>query len=116
MGRMKSIPTNFRVVVEPRGLGDLGWVRTSASFLYGTGPEAEARIAKEMQDRCEEIVSQIKRHVDQIAYAGVEFDRPDVCGHCGHAWTESDPNYNGGCCQKDQDDEDARLALVGEGA
>jgi hypothetical protein len=109
MARTKSIPSNFRIVVEPRGLGDLGWVRTSASFLYGNGPDAEARISKDMQDRCEEIVSQIKRHVDLISYAGVEFDQPDVCEHCGYPWGEDQPNYNGGCCQKDQDAEDARL-------
>lgn len=26
-----------------------------------------------------------------------------VCEHCGYRWTEKSPDYNGGCCAKDED-------------
>jgi len=94
--------TNFRVVVEPRGLGDFGGIKTSDSFVYGRGPEAEARIAKEYEGRCAEIASEIKRHVDNVGYVNIEFDQERVCEHCGSVWTEVSQVYNGGCCSKDE--------------
>lgn len=95
--------TNFRVVVEPRGLGDFGFIKTSDAFAYGRGPEAQARIEREYEGRCKEIASEIKRHVDNVGYAGVEFDQEKVCEHCGSIWTEASQVYNGGCCSKDEE-------------
>jgi hypothetical protein len=114
MSKVMGPRTNFRVVVEPRSLGNMGFVRTSDSFLYGHGPEAEKRIAAEYESRCNEIAEQIKRHVDNVGSAFVEFDQGAVCDHCGYPWSEESTSYNGGCCQKDQDTEDARLASSGE--
>ncbi|WP_458788912.1 hypothetical protein [Dyella jiangningensis] len=103
MSRKKGGQSNFRVVVDPRGLGDFGYIRTSATFLYGTTPEAYARIERDMRERCEEIAKDIKRHVDNVSYVSVESDTDYVCEHCGSEWTESSSSYNGGCCDKDEE-------------
>jgi len=95
--------TNFRVVIEPRRLGDFGRIKTSDTFVYGRGLEAEARIEKEYEERCNEIASEIKRHVDNVGCTSVEFDQERVCEHCGSIWTEASQVYNGGCCSKDEE-------------
>lgn len=106
MAKTLSQPTNFRVVVEPRSLGNLGIIRTSDSFLY---PTAEGR-AKAYEERCQDIAEQIKRHVDEVGYITIESDREAVCEHCGADWTEESADYNGGCCSKDEEAHEAALA------
>ena len=95
--------TNFRVVIEPRRLGDYGFAKVSDSF---TG-RSEEQIAKDYQERCEEIVEQTKRHVDNVGWIGVEFDSEEICSHCRNTWDvsadDSDPEYPKGtplCCGK----------------
>lgn len=112
MAKILSNKTNFRVVVEPRGLGDFGYLCTSAEFLYGSGPEAQKRIERDMEDRCNEIVADIKRHADNVGSAYVEFDQEHICEHCGSIWTEKSDTYNGGCCSKDEES----APLVDKGA
>lgn len=92
--------SNFRVVIEPRRLGDYGFVRTSDRL--GRSPQ---QIEKEYQERCEEMADQVKRHVDNVGYVGVECDTEEVCSHCGFHWEvsvdDSDPEYPKGtplCC------------------
>lgn len=108
MSKTLGTKTNFRVVIEPRRLGDMGFVRTSDDFLYGRGKDAAARIAKEYEDRCNNIVADVKRHADNVGAAYVEFDQPPICEHCGADWTEESSTYNGGCCSKDEEAEMAR--------
>jgi hypothetical protein len=112
MSKTTGNKENFRVIIEPRGLGNFGHVRTSDSFIYGHGKEAEARIARDYQDRCDEIVAEVKRHVDNIGSVYVEYDQDAVCEHCGDKWTEDSDTYNGGCCEKDQQAEENRLDLI----
>lgn len=95
--------SNFRVVIEPRRLGDYGYARVSDSF---TG-RSEEQIAKDYQERCEQIIDEIKRHVDNVGWTGVEFDSEEICSHCRHSWDvsddDSDPEYPKGtplCCEK----------------
>ncbi len=57
---------------------------------------------RDMEARLEEIMADIKRHVDNVGSAHIEFDQEHVCEHCGSVWTEKDSNYNGGCCDKDE--------------
>jgi hypothetical protein len=104
MARILGHRENFRVVVEPRGLGDLGFISMSDRMACGNDP---ARIEREYQQRCEEIAQQIKRHIDNVAYASVEFDQAHVCSHCGARWSEESTEYNGGCCSTDQEIYDA---------
>jgi hypothetical protein len=84
--------SNFRVLVEPKRLGDYGSIRTSDSFLRK--PE---QIEKDYQRRCDDIVDQIKRHVDEVGDVSVDFDTESVCSHCGREW-EEDENGEPVCC------------------
>ena len=108
--RKEGAKMNFRVVIEPRSLGDFGSIRMSSSFLYGNTEAERKRMERDMQDRCEEIAKDVKRHVDQVRSVNVDFDQEYVCEHCGAEWTEGKSLYNGGCCDKDCEDEDAREA------
>ena len=95
--------SNFKVVIEPRRLGDYGYVRVSDCF-FGRDEE---RIAKDYEQRCEEIIDQVKRHVDNVGWIGIECDSKEVCSHCGCNWDvsddDSDPEYPKGtplCCER----------------
>lgn len=87
--------SNFRVVVEPRRLGDFGSVRISDNFFGKT----EAQVEKEYQSRCNDIEEQIKRHVDNVGSVQVEYDTDEVCSHCGSPW-EQDETGMPQCCVK----------------
>ena len=84
--------TNFRVVVYP------------VTRVYGLV------VAKE-EERCVEIVEQIKRHVDHAESVEIVHDEEPVCSHCGRNWTEDSDTYNGGCCAEDQNAHDAVLGM-----
>lgn len=86
--------SNFRVLVEPKRLGNYGSVRTSDNFL-----RTEQQVEKDYQRRCDEIVEQIKRHVDDVDSANVEYDSDPVCSLCGSPW-EQDENGMPLCCEK----------------
>ena len=103
---------NFRVVVEPRILGDMGFVRTSDSFFY----RDPVKRAAAYRDACNEIAAQIKRHVDEVGHVSVEFDQEPICQHCGSRWTEKSDAYNGGCCDKDEDEHQIDVAAAGGAA
>lgn len=108
MARTLSGKTNFRVRVEPRRLGDMSGLSVSDDFLYsGTPAEKEKRIQEDYEDRCNSIITEIKCHVNEVGGAYIEFDRNEVCEHCGSLWTENSATYNGGCCSRDQLAEDA---------
>jgi hypothetical protein len=106
MAKVLGIPENFRVVVEPRGLGHFGSVSMGDGFI-SRDPKV---IAKLYRERCEEIAAEIKRHVDNVGYVSVESDAGYQCEHCGGVWTEVSADYNGGCCSKDEGAEIDRLA------
>ena len=84
---------NWRVTVEPRRLGDYGWMRTSDSF----GGISAVQIEKEYKERCEGIAEQVKRHCDDVGGATVEYDTEYKCPHCGRDWNPDVWGYNG-CC------------------
>jgi hypothetical protein len=88
--------TNIHVEVYPRRLGNFGFMRVTDSMV-------SANIEKDYIDRCEEMIEQIKRHVDDVDSAYVEFDQEFVCEFCGRDWTEDSDTYNGGCCDKDEE-------------
>lgn len=93
--------SNFRVTIEPRGLGNYGFASFSPRLIYGDGPEAEKRMEKDIIERCEEIIEQVKRHVDNVGYVGVEFDSEEQCPFCGYNWEAAcDGTGAPGCCQK----------------
>jgi hypothetical protein len=77
----KTIYTDFRVVVTPRRIGDLGWMSVSDRM-------ASNNIERDMRERCEQIAEQVNRHVDHVADVRVEVDTEDVCSFCGLGWEE----------------------------
>jgi hypothetical protein len=83
--------SNFRVEVYPR------------TRAYGITVSDE-------KDICNEIIDDIKRHVDGVSGAYLVCDNYPVCASCGSKWTEDGDTYNGGCCKADQDAEDARTS------
>ena len=97
---------NYRVMIEPRRLGDLGSVSLGDHYMC----KDEADRQRQYRERCEQIVSEVKRHVAEVGYVSVVFDTVHVCEYCGSQWTEDDDKYNGGCCAKDQEAYDLRGA------
>ena len=87
MGKITQ-QSNWRVEVEPRQ-----YSHTTATVL---------------QERCESIAEQIRRHVDDFRSVEVVCDNEAVCCYCGSKWTERGVDYNGGCCSKDILDQEAR--------
>ena len=91
----KSERTNFRVEVFPH---DRKW---------SYGPLREER---ELRDECQRLMAEIQRHVDGILAVNDTYDTVHTCSHCGARWTEKGDTFNGGCCDADVADEDARIA------
>lgn len=63
------------------------------------------RTPEEAKREADDIVKNIKRHVDLEPYVQpyVEADSEAVCEHCGYHWGEDSASYNGGCCDKDEE-------------
>lgn len=95
---------NFRVVIEPRGLGNFGYVSCSDRMFC----KDEADRQRQYRDRCEEIAADVRRHCDNVGHVSVESDEVGECEHCGSRWTEDSPDYNGGCCSVDEQAQIAR--------
>jgi len=101
----RVVNDNVRVEVY----ADIGWRANPNNRRTGESVvDHRARIADDLRSTCETIASEIRRHVDDVASVVVNYDRVPVCEHCGADWTEDSPDYNGGCCRKDQDPKDAR--------
>ena len=108
--KTKGAKENFRVVITPRGIGDFGSIRVSDSFFYGDGEKERQRFERDMQERCDDIADAVRRHVDNARYVEVKFVQEDVCEHCGAPWTEDSATYNGGCCDKDEENATQQVA------
>jgi ppGpp synthetase/RelA/SpoT-type nucleotidyltranferase len=86
--------TNFRVEVSPSLHGYFSFKKT------------KEQIEKMERDACEEIASQIKRHVDDVEGVSVVCDTNHNCSHCGYNWevseNDKDPEFPKGtplCCE-----------------
>ena len=99
--------SNFRVVVEPKGLGDFGGIRVSDSF-FG---QSQERIAKDYEDRCKEMADQIRRHVDNVRSAEVDYDTEEICSRCGYTW-ELDEFGVPACCDKAIEEHESAKAVT----
>ena len=76
---------NFRVIVEPRSLGDFGF-----GIVSDRMGRTEEQCCKEYLERCEEIEQDIKRHVNNVGHVYVKFDKEEICSYCGYGWEESE--------------------------
>lgn len=92
MGKLKK-EINYKIIVEPRRLGD--------RLLYGDQEE----ILKAYKERCDEILADIRRHVNNVGTAYIEIETEEICEYCGYPWTEDSEEFNGGCCEKDLEEE-----------
>ncbi|MFD9763233.1 hypothetical protein ACFWXI_06775 [[Kitasatospora] papulosa] len=70
---------DYRVVITPRRLGDLGWMSIS-DRMASSDPD------RDMRERCEEITEQVKRHVDNVSSVEVQFTEVHTCSHCCLTW------------------------------
>ena len=98
----KIVKSEFRVEVYPRSPGNFGFARISGI----------TRSDDEAMSLCEDIKSQIRRHVDDVESVNVTWDSNPVCGFCGSDWSEDTDVHNGGCCAEDGDVYDAYEASV----
>ena len=89
----RTFQSDYHVVVYPN---THNWSRTPER-------EQEAEI-----QCCNEIIDQIKRHVDDVKSVEMSSKTNAVCEFCGSLWTEVSCTYNGGCCNDDVDAEDKR--------
>lgn len=94
---------NYRVVIYPRSLGDLGCVRMSDSFLVPDSTERE----RKYKERCDDIATDVKRHVDFAGDVVIEHDTESACSFCENSWEisadDTDPEWPKGCplcCQR----------------
>lgn len=93
MGKVSKV-VDMWVVVEPKSLGDFG-------FCSIGGYAVEDNV-EEYRDRCNDIISDIKRHVDNADTPYIHFECEKTCEFCGAKWTEGDDSpHNGGCCEED---------------
>ena len=93
---MKTIVrSNWRVEVFP------------LEHFYLSDKSEEGR-HKFMMREADDLLAQVRRHTDHHS-ANVAYDTEFVCAHCGHAWTEDSPTYNGGCCDEDEKNNPERI-------
>ena len=96
MARITKI-LSYSVEVNPAPLG---------RFVYGGVSDRliesdDAKRLKLYRERCEEIIADIKRHVNDVGCVALSADTENVCEYCGDVWTEKSQTYNGGCCDRD---------------
>ena len=87
---MKTIiKSDYRVEVYPK------------TRVYGISVADEEEV-------CKDIIKDIVKHVDNVYHTNIIYTSDNVCSFCGSEWTEDSASYNGGCCKKDQEEEDIR--------
>lgn len=75
--------SNYRVVIEP------------VTHIYGI------ELRKETVDRdLKDIMEQVKRHVDNVHSVYIDYDKDEVCSHCGYSWEVDEETKEPLCCQK----------------
>lgn len=99
----KATVIGYRVVIRPKVYHN---ERNMFRLLYGA--EDHDRLMQELRSRAETIVEQAMRHVDGIGEIEIETETEAECEFCGYRWTEDDPDYNGGCCERDEQNNPAR--------
>lgn len=91
---------NFRVVVEPRSLGDYGFIIMSDNSFNRKDEDIE----KEYLNRCEGIKDEIKRHVDNVRSIAVDYDVEERCSFCGFEWEVDTETGEPRCCMSAVDE------------
>ena len=64
--------------------------------------KGDEQLARRWNSRAEDVVSEIRRHVDGIDDMRIQMEHEETCEHCGSDWTEGPQSlHNGGCCWRD---------------
>lgn len=87
--------SNFHVIITPRSLGNLGVIHVPDSMVTDG-------IEKDYLDRCQDIANNAER-LEYVSRAEVCYNEDPVCEHCGRCWSEENTEYNGGCCETDEE-------------
>jgi len=100
----KKKTTGCYVKVEPTWILPFHLWRANRPKLTDDEANAqyEAFFVDEQRRSCNDIIQQIKRHVDDTGGVELCYDIEDVCSFCGAQWTEGDGTHNGGCCDEDE--------------
>ena len=91
------MPINKNVLIETRIV-----VEIDESWIFEKDPQKRHQA---INRHSEDIVSSIKRHVDDIRSAHVEHEYESQCEYCDAVWSEESETFNGGCCDKDMENE-----------
>ena len=75
------------------------WIRVESNVSWAFREPNE--VFKEDYKTCVDIKEAVERHVDDVSSVMIETREDYVCSHCGYAWTEDGPDFNGGCCEED---------------
>jgi hypothetical protein len=86
--------TNWRVVVEPDDKYSHSWWKD-----------------RHYEAACEEILKQVKRHVDDAQHARIESDSVEACEFCSYEW-ETEEDGTPVCCGKAQEEFKASKAVA----
>lgn len=54
-----------------------------------------------------EIKRQVDRHCDGVIGVEIDIAAEETCSFCNAQWTENDSKYNGGCCDKDEEEKES---------
>lgn len=103
MARLSKL-IDAHVVVLLRPAGDLGAIRTTMIT------RTEAEIKSDVEELARQIKLRVSKYEDNRGDVRVKFDYEHSCEHCGCIWTEEDPNYNGGCCEADENNSPTRTS------
>ncbi len=101
------IKHNYRIVIAPRRLGDYGFMTVSERMAE---PDPVRR-AKLYHERCESMIEQIKRHIDDVGSVYIEHETECSCPYCGNSWTPDEKGYNG-CCDEQELERDKELGVT----
>lgn len=97
---VKIVHSNHRIEITP----------VISRWIWPANVSTEEAERKNIAKSCNDMIEEIKRHIDDVDSVAMRYDTDRVCEHCGSVWTEDSQSYNGGCCDKDEAAEDARLA------
>jgi hypothetical protein len=91
-----TITENYRVIIYPRSIGDFGWASISPQAI-----EPNYIKRQEMyKDKCEEIIDDVKRHVNNVGSVNIEYDSREICEFCKSDWEQDEVTGEPQCCVK----------------
>lgn len=84
--------------------------QTNIRVEVGIPDSWQTRTVQREFDAARELAATITRRLDADERGRIDInsDLERVCEFCGRPWTEDSILFNGGCCGKDADEEDAR--------